>query len=359
MSPHRLGQQLTVGRPGSLTPARARPARLVDVRDGDRRSGGVTVPPSFAAMPRWRVEGSGWLAALPHKIDIQCNRWGLRIVGPAAHGSNAIVVPVDRGDEPLVLRMTPPGRDVAELVRALRFWDGRGTVRLILDDLDAGAMLLERLSADSLAAVPVDEAMAVIGRMMRRLAVPVPSDIALPDVAHPGEPQPGEAPPGIVSTTELRAERAAALPHDWTELAEPFDRTFLTAALDAAGRLSASPHNSATDSPDNSATAVNGDLHSAQVLHGVREPWLVVDPVLLRGDIAYDLARALWTRLDEIPDVAGILACFDIAVRESGVDHDSARDAVVFRTVDYWLWCLSAGLTEDPLRCERLIRAFA
>ncbi len=269
------------------------------------------------------------------------------------------MVPVDRGDEPLVLRMTPPGRDVAGLVRALRFWDGRRTVRLILDDLDAGAMLLERLSADSLAAVPVDEAMAVIGRMMRRLAVPVPSDIALPDVTHPGEPQPDEAAPGIVSTTELRTDRAAALPVDWAELAEPFDRTFLTAALDAAARLSASPDNSATDSPDNSATAANGDLHSAQVLHGVREPWLVVDPVLLRGDIAYDLARALWTRLDEIPDVAGILACFDLAVRESGVGHDSARDAVVFRTVDYWLWCLSAGLTEDPLRCERLIRAFA
>ena len=152
-------------------------ATLVDVRDDDRCSAGVTVPPSFAAMPRWRAEGSRWLAALPRKIDMQCDRWGLRIVGPAAHGSNAIVVPVDRDGEPLVLRMTPPGPDVAELVRALRFWDGRGTVRLILDDLDAGAMLLERLSAESLATVPVDEAMDVIGRMMRRLAVPAPADV--------------------------------------------------------------------------------------------------------------------------------------------------------------------------------------
>jgi streptomycin 6-kinase len=35
--------------------------------------------------------------------------------------------------------------------------------------------------------------------------------------------------------------------------------------------------------------AVNGDLHSDQLLRGEREPWLTVDPVLLRGDIAYDL----------------------------------------------------------------------
>ena len=326
------------------------------------RSGGIVVPASFAAMPRWRAEGSQWLNALPHKIDMQCDRWGLRIVGPPEHGSNAIVVPVDRGGEPLVLRMTPPGRDVGELVRALRFWDGRGTARLILDDLDAGAMLLERLSAESLAAAPVDEAMAVIGRMMRRLAVPAPpSDRASPDTA-PSDTTPSDTTPSdtgspdvatsdVVSTTALRAARAAVLSHDWAELAEPFDQSLLAAALAAAERLLAAPHNV--------ATAVNGDLHSAQILRGDREPWLVVDPVLLRGDIAYDLARALWTRLDEIADAARIVACFDIAVRESGVNRDRARDAVVFRTVDYWLWCLQAGLTEDPLRCERLIRAFA
>ena len=310
-----------------------RRATLFDVRDGDGHSAdvtGVSVPPSFAAMPRWRAEGSRWLTALPRKIDMQCDRWGLRIVGPAAHGSNAIVVPVDRGGEPLVLRMTPPGPDVAELVRALRFWDGRGTVRLVDVDVDAGAMVLERLSADSLATVPVDEAMDVIGRMMRRLAVPAPEDVR--------------------STTALVADRLTELSRERTGLAQHVDRTFLVAATDAAGRLS---------TPDDDApTAVNGDLHSAQILRGRREPWLVVDPVLLRGDVAYDLARAIWTRLEEMADAAAIVRCFDIAVRASGVDRDRARDAVVFRTVDYWLWCLTAGLTEDPLRCERLLRAF-
>jgi hypothetical protein len=28
---------------------------------------------------------------------------------------------------------------------------------------------------------------------------------------------------------------------------------------------------------------------------------------------------------------------------------------VLFRAVDYWLWGLAAGLTEDPLRCRRLV----
>jgi streptomycin 6-kinase len=301
------------------------------VHDEDR-SGGITVPPSFVAMPRWRAEGSHWLNALPRMINLQCERWGLRIVGPPTHGSNAIVVPVDRGAEPLVLRMTPPDRDVEALVRALRFWDGRGTVRLVDDDLAAGAMLLERLSPESLTSVAVDVAMVVIGRVMRRLAVPAPAD----------------AP----STSALVADRSAELSRDWAALAQPFDRSFLLAAEHAAERMASPPKSG-------DVNAVNGDLHAAQVLRGTREPWLVVDPVLLRGDIAYDLARALWTRIDEMADAASIVGCFDIAVRESGVDRDHARDALVFRTVDYWLWAVGAGLTEDPLRCARLLQAFA
>jgi streptomycin 6-kinase len=83
-----------------------------------------------------------------------------------------------------------------------------------------------------------------------------------------------------------------------------------------------------------------------------------VDPVLLRGDIEYDLARVLWTRIDEMPDAAAIVGHFDAVVREAGLDRERARDWVVFRTADYWLWGLSVGLTEDPVRCQRLASVF-
>ncbi|GIE33765.1 hypothetical protein Ait01nite_068100 [Actinoplanes italicus] len=39
--------------------------------------------------------------------------------------------------------------------------------------------------------------------------------------------------------------------------------------------------------------------------------------------------------------------------------RDHGRDWVLFRTVDYWLWGLGAGLTEDPVRCHRLAGIFA
>jgi len=287
----------------------------------------IVVPQAFLDMPRWWHEGTDWLAALPDTAAEVCLRWGLRLDGEPQHGSNALVLPVRRGDECLALRLTPPGREVDDQVAALRFWDGRGTVRLEAADPAAGAMLLERLAMDgSLRALPIEEALAVLGGMMRRLAVPAPA--------------------WVPSTAEIVESRAATLPADWERLGRPFDKAFLGVALDAAARLTGPAGD----------RAVDGDLHSGQVLRGVREPWLTVDPVLLRGDIAYDLGRMLWTRLDELPDVR---AGFDIVVAAARLDAARARDWVVFRAVDYWLWCLSRGLTDDPVRCERLTRAFS
>ncbi|MFG1627915.1 aminoglycoside phosphotransferase family protein [Kribbella sp. NPDC049227] len=284
----------------------------------------IDVPEGFRRMPRWWSDGSAWLDGLAQAVDKQTERWGLEVDGDVAYGSNALVVPVTRGGEEFVLRMNPPGPEVEEQARALRWWDGRGMVMLYDADLDAGAMLLERLSTP-LTTRPVAEAVAVLGQLMRRLAVPAPDD----------------AP----STAEIVARRSSQLEPEWERLGRPFDVGILRQALDVAPKLAETT----------SELAVNGDLHSDQVLAGRREPWLTVDPVLLRGDIEYDLARVLWTRLDEMVD---IVPHFDTAVGEAGLERDRARDWVVFRTVDYWLWGLSVGLTEDPVRCARLVAAF-
>ncbi|HEY7174778.1 MAG TPA: aminoglycoside phosphotransferase family protein [Micromonosporaceae bacterium] len=296
----------------------------------------IALPQAFLDMPRWWSDGTGWLDDLPRSIVAQCAAWRLRIAGGVAHGSNAVVLPVTRGGEKFALRMTPPGPDVAAQIRALRFWDGRSMVRLYDAEPSAGAMLLEWLpSGATLRRVPLDDAMPVLGQMMRRLAVPAPDDVP--------------------STAAIVADRAGELEPDWDRMVEPFDRAILVAAFAAAGRLAA--RDAALPGGD-SGLAVDGDLHSDQVVRAVREPWLAIDPVLLRGDIAYDLARVLWTRIDEMAGAVDVVRHFERVVREAGIDADRARDAVVFRTVDYWLWALGAGLTDDPLRCERLAAAF-
>jgi streptomycin 6-kinase len=315
--------------PAAREHIRVRPEehRLAEVTEGaaDR----IVLPQSFLEMPRWWSAGAGWLADLPALVQRQCERWDLTVSGAPAHGSNALVLPVTRNGSEFALRMTPPAADVAAQVHALRFWDGRGTVHLVDADPARGAMLLERLSMDeSLTSLPVGEAVAVLGRMIRRLAVP--------------------APPEVRSTATAARTRAAELEPSWRRLRGPFDRVFLDAALGLAATLGET----------RSGLAVNGDLHSGQVLRGTREPWLTVDPLLMRGDVEYDLARVLWTRLDEMAGDAEVRRHFETAVAQGGLDRRRARDWVLFRAVDYWLWGLEAGLTEDPARCRRLVSVF-
>ncbi|MEU4761768.1 aminoglycoside phosphotransferase family protein [Actinosynnema sp. NPDC023794] len=284
------------------------------------------IPETFRNSPIPRDED--WLANLPAAIEHRLAAWNLRPDGQVRHGSHALVIPVTRESTPLVLRMNAPSEDVTAHIEALRFWRGRGTVHLVDADPSAGAMLLERLDLHHSALnLPSEEAMAVLGVMARRLAVP--------------------APPTARSTADLALARADSLESDWLRQGKPFDRAILRAGEKAVETLVTTT----------STLAVNGDLHSAQVLAGTREPWLTVDPILLRGDIAYDLARVLWTRLDDMPDRTAITEHLDIVVDAASLNRDQARNWVVFRAIDYWLWGLDAGLTEDPIRCHRLITA--
>ncbi len=288
----------------------------------------VELPATYLEMPRWWHGGHDWLAALPAAIDDALDRWQLTLDGEPMHGSNALVLPVRREGFPLALRLTPPDDDIAAEILALRFWDGRGVVRLLDADPERGISLLERLhGSDTLASRPLAEAMPTTARLAARLAVPAPDT--------------------VTSTGEIARERSQSMPVEWEELGHPFPRAILDRILDEGQILT---------TPDGSL-AVNGDLHGEQILRADREPWLVVDPVLLRGDLAYDFARVLWTRLDEMPADRDIRHWLDVLIAESGAAPERARAWARFRTVDYWLWGLAHGLTEDPVRCAHLLAA--
>jgi hypothetical protein len=60
-----------------------------------------------------------------------------------------------------------------------------------------------------------------------------------------------------------------------------------------------------------------------------------------------------------MPSAGAVIGHFDTVVQEAGVERGRARDWVVFRAVDYWLWGLNAGLTScaaaSTQRCSRSI----
>jgi hypothetical protein len=100
---------------------------------------------------------------------------------------------------------------------------------------------------------------------------------------------------------------------------------------------------------------VNYDLHYADVLASRREPWLVVDPMVLAGDLEYGVAQLLWRRLEDMEATGGLDHYFRVLVESAELDFILARDWTLVRCVDYWLWGLSVGLTYDPARCEIIV----
>ncbi|MEV7930636.1 aminoglycoside phosphotransferase family protein [Kitasatospora sp. NPDC088779] len=288
------------------------------------------VPESLRAFGRWQHEGEAgrrWLAALPDTVAQWCDRWNLKVDGPPMHGYNSLVVPVRRGGEPLALKVTWPDQQMQEQVLALRLWNGHGAVRLLDTDTTAGVMLLQRLDhTRPLRDAPLTQAVPVIGTLLRRLAI--------------------EPPDGLRTTADIAAGHRRELPTQWEELGRPIPRHTLDHALDLAEELS----------HDDYTVLVNNDLHYDQVLRTPDGHWSVVDPLIVRGVLEYQVAPLLWSRFDELGP-SRVQWCIDALTDAADLDPDRARKWALLRAVEYWIWGLRAGFTEDPVRCARIVEA--
>src|SRR4051795_13213083 len=107
----------------------------------------ITVPEPFATstIEREGEAGSVWIAALPGLVDTLCEQWRLDVDGAPMHGYLGLVVPVRRGAEDCVLKISWLGDSITNEATALRAWNGRGAVRLLDVEPSHNAMLLERL----------------------------------------------------------------------------------------------------------------------------------------------------------------------------------------------------------------------
>ncbi|MEW1959366.1 aminoglycoside phosphotransferase family protein [Kineococcus sp. NPDC059986] len=286
--------------------------------------------------------GRRWVRDLPDRVVARCERWSLELDGstPPAHGAFALVLPVRRDGEPLVLKLSHRLDDARGEVTALRTWDGRGAVRLLAaaDDEDEGdedgedALLLERLDASRpLSRCAPADLGGVAGRLVRELAVPAP----------PGTPTTRAEAGAIARTVADRQRRQGTpVPPEWVQ-----------EAVRCADRLQA----------DGSDLLVHTDLTPDNVLWrpaaaGTPGRWVAIDPKPRAGSPERALPELLWTLADHpaTRDVTGFLRSVCAAGQ---LDEALARDWVVARTVDYWLWAEAVGLTIDPVRCRRVLTA--
>ncbi|MEE1793850.1 aminoglycoside phosphotransferase family protein [Streptomyces sp. BE308] len=268
-----------------------------------------------------------WLGRLPALTEEALTGNGRdlsveRAVAPG--GRSGLVLLVRRPDgTPAVLKIAPPAAGPEHERAALAHWNGWGAVQLLdLPGADAappGGLLLERLHHEvSLRSLPEAKALLEAAGTVRRLWV---------------EPPAGHT---FETVTERTARQAG--PMRAAAEADPVLAPLVSAALAAREELVA-------HSPE--LLLLHGNFRQSKVLSGERAPWLTVGPEPLVGERAYDLARLVRDRVEDLIASPGGPVTARRRVKKLAesldVDQERLHGWTLFRAVESGTRALAEG----------------
>ncbi|KUF20387.1 aminoglycoside phosphotransferase family protein [Streptomyces silvensis] len=273
-----------------------------------------------------------WLHRLPELVRDAVARRELtveRVQVPGGRSSVVLLVRT-REDTPAVLKLVPPRSRPDSERAAMAHWGGLGAARLLDAGSGAGAgadgaLLVERLHRDvSVRSLPEAKSMLEAAGTLRRLWVPPPSEHRFETVAE---------------RTGRQADAMAACP-------EPDVGPLVDAALAARDELLASAPAGA-----DGAVLLHGTFRQSKVLAAERVPWLAVGPDPVVGEPAFDLARLVRDRVEDLiatPSGAGVTRRRVKRLAESlEVDPERLRGWALFRAVESGVRALRVGRAQD------------
>ncbi|MEU1479273.1 aminoglycoside phosphotransferase family protein [Streptomyces sp. NPDC001668] len=267
-------------------------------------------------------DGDDWVEGLPETAGQAVALRELtveRVQVPG--GRSSLVVLVRRPDgTPAVLKLVPPRSRPESERAALAHWDGRGAVQLLEPFVTEGVLLLERLHPDvSVRSLPEAKALLEAAGTLRRLWVEPPGDHVFETVAE---------------RTGRQADAMRGAPAEVAGL--------VGAALDARESLLASP-------PE--TRLLHGTFRQSKVLSAERSPWLAVGPDPVVGECAFDLARLVRDRVEDLiatPSGAATTRRRIKRLAESlEVDQERLRGWTLFRAVESGVRALRVGRPRD------------
>ncbi|POX43634.1 kinase [Streptomyces sp. Ru71] len=277
------------------------------------------------ALGETAPDGDDWLEKLPDAVQQAVALRELtveRVQVPGGRSSLVLLVRCADGT-PAVLKLAPPrARPEAERA-ALAHWGGRGVVQLLEPFTTEGALLLERLHPEvSVRSLPEARALLEAAGTLRRLWV---------------EPPVGHAFETVAGRTGRQAEAMRASAERDAEVAP-----LVAEALAAREALLVAP-------PEE--RLLHGTFRQSKVLAGDRMPWLAVGPDPVVGECAFDLARLVRDRVEDLiasPSGAAITRRRVKRLAESlEVDQERLRGWTLFRAVESGVRALRVGRRGD------------
>ncbi len=232
----------------------------------------LDLPSDFVQTIRntFAEDGYGFLNDLPALVDEAARRWNLKDIQPVSNLSYNFVAfatrPEQRSKGNVVLKIGVPNRELTSEMAALRFFDGKGAVRLLGADEARGMFLMERVQpGEMLASLDDDEAATYIAaEVMLNLRRPAPMEGAFINLSD-----------WFKGFEKLRARfegGTGPLEKSLVERAERAVREFF--------------------SEEYAPMLIHGDLHHFNILSS-KDRWLAIDPKGVIGPAAYEVGPLL------------------------------------------------------------------
>ncbi|MGI5458420.1 aminoglycoside phosphotransferase family protein [Streptomyces sp. CA-249302] len=283
-------------------------------------------PPRLVkALGETAPDGDDWLEKLPtaarqavalRELTVE------RVQVPGGRSSLVVLVRQPSGG-PAVLKLAPRRARPESERAALAHWGGTGAVQLLEPFTAEGVLLLERLHPDvSVRSLPEAKALLEAAGTLRRLWVEPPG-------GHPFE-----------TVAERTGRQASAM------------RATASGSADVAGLVDSAVGARAellAGAPEQ--RLLHGTFRQSKVLAGERMPWLAVGPDPVVGECAFDLARLVRDRVEDLiasPSGAATTRRRVKRLAESlDVDQERLRGWTLFRAVESGVRALRVGRPKD------------
>jgi streptomycin 6-kinase len=222
--------------------------------------------PEVVRQKAFAVGEGGWLDELPLLIESVEEDWGIKIGDAYSDSTEAFVAKATCADgTPAVLKLiVPRAADAAENeIAVLRLTGGQGCARLLREDAERGALLVERL-----------------GRSLYELTLPIRErhEILCATAARIWRPAPDC---GLPTGAEKSRWLIDFIRATWEELDRPCSERAVAYAVECAGRRGDAHR-------DELAVLVHGDVHQWNALEAP-DGFKLIDPDGLLAEAEYDL----------------------------------------------------------------------
>lgn len=274
----------------------------------------------------FREVGVAWLEGLENLIHFFEAQWAIQVREPFLL-SYSFCAPAVRPDgSEVVLKLEVPNQESHHRAQALRYYAGRGMVRLLEVDYARGATLMERLKPGRMLVDEIsddEQATRIAAAVMQALWIPAPADFPFRTMKNWAE--------DFQKIHELPAAGACPMPRSTIECTEALFADLLASAGEQV--------------------LLHGDLHHFNILsvaEGSRIGWRAIDPFGVIGEREVEIGAFVRNPNIDLPIDAALEKMlwrrFEIFREMLGFDLQRMLAwASVYSAVSAW-WSISDGI---------------